>query len=405
MWHPDEGLLHAYLDGEVGADTAEHRADRTAAEIERHIAGCDSCQALLAEVRLTRERASDILANSGPTDLTMPPFDEIRARSSARSSSRRRILQLNRTRQLAWAATVVLAVAVGWYARDRLRPDAAERIGRSAAAPSSVPAVQAEAEADEAAASGVAEGQLQVTQDQLVTGRAVEPSEAPREEVPARDRSKAEGVEQEMVPVAVAAEGVAGARPDAPKQLAAEPAGEAEQRRQNEVRARLADSAVAAYRAAAPVAPQRVAADNVANRAALARPSAAQEIFYRTLAETEWSLSDEAGVAEHLGMSVARVEGLPVLDYAIHEAGSRPIVRLRQRLDAATVVELIQLREVAVSGLVEPRAVALDELREVEELPGSDSLNSVVAQRGDLRIVLRAPLEVAQLQELVGRIR
>jgi hypothetical protein len=405
MWHPDEGLLHAYLDGEVGADGAERQGGRAADEIERHLASCDLCQALLAEVRLTRERASAILAHSGPTDLTMPPFEEIRARSTAQSATRRRILQLNRVRQLAWAATVVLAVAVGWYARDRLRPDAAERIGRSAAAPSSVPVAQPEAEADAAARFEVAERELQEAQDQLATGRGAEASEAPREAVLAQDRSKAEGVEEETVPLAVAADRVAGARRDAPTQLAAEPVAEAEKRRQNEIRERLADSTVAAYQAAAPVAPQRVAVDNVANRAALARPSAAQEFFYRTVAESEWSLSNEAAATEYLGVSVAKVEDLPVLDYAIHEADGRRIVRVRQRLDAATVLELIQLREVAVSGLVDAREAALDEARRVQEMPAVDSLNAVVAQRGDLRIVLRAPVALEELRELVERIR
>jgi len=404
MWHPDEGLLHAYLDGEVGADGTERQGGRAADEIERHLASCDMCQALLAEVRLTRQRAADILAHSGPTDLTMPPFEEIRARSTAQSTTRRHILQLNRVRQLAWAATVVLAVAVGWYARDRLRPDAAQHIGRSAAAPSGVPVDQPNAEADAAAPMAAAARELQEAQDQLATGSRTEAGEAPREEVLAQARSKAEGVEAETVPVAVAADRAAGARRDVPPQLAAEPATEAERRRQNEVRERLADSTVPALQAAAPVA-QRVAVDNVANRAALARPSAAQEVFYRTIAESEWSPSDEAAAAEYLGTSVAKVEGLPVLDYAIHEADGRRSVRLRQRLDAATVVELIQLREVAVSGLVDARGAVLDEIGEVKEMPGVDSLSTVVAQRGDLRIVLRAPLGVEELTELVGRIR
>jgi hypothetical protein len=104
-------------------------------------------------------------------------------------------------------------------------------------------------------------------------------------------------------------------------------------------------------------------------------------------------------------MNVAKVEGLPVLDFALHEADGRRIVRLRQRLDATTVLELFQLREVAVNSLVEARGAALDEIREFKEVQGVDSLNTVVAQRGDLRIVLRAPLEVEELRELVGRIR
>src|SRR5688500_13157970 len=43
MQHPDEGLIHAWLDGALAADEA--------AQLESHVASCTNCSALVAEAR------------------------------------------------------------------------------------------------------------------------------------------------------------------------------------------------------------------------------------------------------------------------------------------------------------------------------------------------------------------
>ena len=133
MWHVDDGILNAYLDGELRAGSGERGAEGgereklTAAAVESHLASCSECQALLEQVRRVRDRAADILASSSPADLVAPPFEEIRARAAARDTSSR-VLQLTRVRRLAWAATIMLAVAVGWYARGTVFPGEAEQM-------------------------------------------------------------------------------------------------------------------------------------------------------------------------------------------------------------------------------------------------------------------------------------
>ncbi|MDP3908783.1 MAG: zf-HC2 domain-containing protein, partial [Gemmatimonadales bacterium] len=93
MSHVDDGALHAYLDGEV---TAAERA-----EIEAHLAGCAACRTRLDEERALIGRASEVLGRA------QPPLQTRRSRRGAR----RWVLPLT------WAATVVLAVGLGYSLR------------------------------------------------------------------------------------------------------------------------------------------------------------------------------------------------------------------------------------------------------------------------------------------------
>ena len=93
MSHVDEGMLHAYLDGELPAP------ERAALEI--HIAQCATCSARLTEERSLIERASAVLSAARPSERPAP-----RRRG-------RRILGARLP--FAWAATVVLALGIGYY--------------------------------------------------------------------------------------------------------------------------------------------------------------------------------------------------------------------------------------------------------------------------------------------------
>jgi putative zinc finger protein len=99
MSHVDDGTLHAYLDGEL-----------TPVERERtdgHLAGCGACRARLEEERALIERASRLLEVASPPERAAPPLHELRRRP------RRSRFMI----PLAWAATVTLAIGVGWFAR------------------------------------------------------------------------------------------------------------------------------------------------------------------------------------------------------------------------------------------------------------------------------------------------
>lgn len=116
MSHVTDGELHAYLDGALDRMGLGSRA----AEVRGHLESCAECQARLSDEREVRDRTKEILAGSGPDALHMPPFEEIRARAMAPAPK-----PVGQTRSgpprgwgLAWAASVVLALGLGWAGRD-----------------------------------------------------------------------------------------------------------------------------------------------------------------------------------------------------------------------------------------------------------------------------------------------
>ena len=103
MSHVDEGTLHAYLDGELAPVERER--------VDTHLKGCPACQARLAEERTLIERAGRLLGMAAPPERAMPPLQQLR---QPRLTWRLR-------RPLAWAATLILAVGLGWFARGHYR--------------------------------------------------------------------------------------------------------------------------------------------------------------------------------------------------------------------------------------------------------------------------------------------
>ena len=99
MSHVDEGILHAYLDGELPS------AERVA--LEAHVTQCEACRARLADERALVERASALLGAVRPVERPIPPFEQLR-RQPKRSPWRVRA-------SFAWAASVVLALGLGYY--------------------------------------------------------------------------------------------------------------------------------------------------------------------------------------------------------------------------------------------------------------------------------------------------
>jgi hypothetical protein len=102
MSHVDEGTLHAYLDGELPS------AERAA--LEAHLAGCATCRANLTDERTLRERATSVLGAARPAERPAPPLEQLR-REPQRSPWRVR-------RSFAWAASIALALGLGYYMRS-----------------------------------------------------------------------------------------------------------------------------------------------------------------------------------------------------------------------------------------------------------------------------------------------
>jgi len=117
MSHVDEGTLHAYLDGELPS------TERAA--VEAHLADCAACRGNLTEERSLRERASAVLGSARPTERPAPPLDQLR-REPRRSPWRVR-------RSFAWAASIALALGVGYYMSPNAPVPAADNMSQPVA--------------------------------------------------------------------------------------------------------------------------------------------------------------------------------------------------------------------------------------------------------------------------------
>lgn len=128
MPHVGDGEIHAYLDGALDLFPSAE-----AERIRDHLRSCPDCARRLAEERSLRESAEAILSGAGPEIGDPPPFEEIRARASAQGPPKAPRMQRLPPTLLPWAASIVLALAVGWGARDTslnrrtITPDLATR--------------------------------------------------------------------------------------------------------------------------------------------------------------------------------------------------------------------------------------------------------------------------------------
>lgn len=135
MQHPEEGTIHAWLDGELGASEG--------ASLEAHVAGCAACAALVAEARGLTAASSRILGAldevpsgvvpasqaptwSKPTRVETTPALGVHRTVSAEHPSPRRRRRLFNTQYAAAAAVVVMAV--GTWTVVRRSPEAASTI-------------------------------------------------------------------------------------------------------------------------------------------------------------------------------------------------------------------------------------------------------------------------------------
>jgi anti-sigma factor RsiW len=121
MSHVDEGALHAYIDGELPP------AERVS--LETHVAACSACRARLADERALVERASQLLGLAQPLERPAPPLHTLRQPPG------RQRLRL----PLAWAASIALALSVGYYLRGPTAPTVVATAEDRAAAPAQSP--------------------------------------------------------------------------------------------------------------------------------------------------------------------------------------------------------------------------------------------------------------------------
>ena len=336
MLHVDEGTLHSYLDGELSADER--------AAVETHLSQCATCRASLAEERALRERASAVLGAARPVERPAPPFEQLR-REAKRSPWRVR-------RSIAWAASIVLAIGLGYSLRGR---EASPEAGRFA---------------------------LYDRQDAPAAK-----SEAATEQRQLKARS--------------------GARRPAPAAAAPVAAPAADEA----ARKREPDSAVAKVAVRAPTTPAPVPALGVDARAesvhldavvvtgraaANAGAAAAAPVSRDRSTLTEWPIITRSTARSLLGTDPVGLPGLATSRIRRSPGTDRTVI-VEQVVDSATVIQIIQ--RPATANLLDSSARGYA-FGEAERLP-ADRLARFV---GRLRVEIKGPLSLDSLNRLLEQV-
>lgn len=133
MSHVSEGELHMILDGAVDLLPADR-----AKTVERHVAGCRECTRRLEEERAVRDHAIELMDSTAPSGVVVPSFEEVEAiaRSDSDSAGAVNVVDdapatratgargiwrgLTPGMGLAWAATVILSLGIGYFGAESL---------------------------------------------------------------------------------------------------------------------------------------------------------------------------------------------------------------------------------------------------------------------------------------------
>jgi hypothetical protein len=383
MRHLDDGQIAELI------DSAGWRAGGPAGgEVDEHLRACAVCRERVEEARQIAERAKAILGTAvpvGTAGTVVPPFEEVLHRAG-RGKTRR--VRVGTMRWLAWAATLVIAGGLGWFARDQLATSGAA----SRPAESPVPPV-ARAELDSGTAAAA--------QEQIAAASRAAPAEEQKPQVTNEGK-----VEVPATPPAALAMGGTRARQESvtTDQIVAE-------------RSARGDQAAGAM---APPPAQNLAAPTQERlQARRAAAEAEAPVMAKTAAdvadavdERGWMPTTREEAERVLGAPVATIEGLPVVSYQVRMAGGVQ-VRTIQSLGLGKELELRQSpvapgrvaaapvpAPTVVPGLAEMRARMAPKLAGDSVVPVTDTV--VI---GGSRIVGRAPVSLDSLRALLKKIK
>jgi len=340
MSHVDEGTLHAYLDGALPPDER--------APVETHLAGCPEGQGRLAEARALIARADALLALALPGEKAAPPLHELR----------RRPLWWRVRWPVAWAASIMLAVGLGWIVRGRT----IERGYIAESAPDTAP---------------------QTVAVQHVTDETRQPAAVP---APA-NRSRAGALRQEgqNAPLASRADSAA---PAANAALEEAPV--------------LAPSIVARDRAAAPAlkpAAPTPAAPIFVDGAITTGAAVAQRGRAEPLLSSTWPIIQHGSATRMLGTELAMIPGVPLKDIRMSPY-SDGVVLVEQEIDSTVVIQLFQRRAEAVAAdslavrrYITPRAAERERVERLARFVGP------------LRVEIAGPLTTDSLSKLLELVK
>jgi hypothetical protein len=340
MRHIPEAELHAYLDQGLSRSQC--------VEIESHLAGCPSCQATRDGIAALRDRTTALLARLAPPRGFQPAFELLQERAVAVADRRRR-----RVHAVAWAASLVAAVGLGWGASTLVRSRPPAPVAAVASVPAAAPAMAP------------------------AVSRPAAP--ARRDEAPVRSASAREA-----------------GTDSTPTRRPAPPA--------VRLAATARDSADAA-------ADRRAAALSVLNPTPaleltrLERPSNRSDIELGGM----WRTMSWDGAKAEAGERVPHIDGLPVVQVQIQngEQGARPVMVVAQQLSSGQVIRTIEGPATDVSQLLSRRSIA-----EVDSLflPGdtsglrTDADHAMAMQVGDRMLAITGDLPSDSLRAMIRRL-
>lgn len=342
MSHVDEGALHAFLDGELPP------SERAA--FEAHLAHCAACRARLAEERALFERASALLDRARPTERPTPPFENVRR-------TPRRPWYARTT--FAWAASIVLALGLGYYLRG----------------PSSQPSAMVDQVSYKRAES--AETVVAAPPPAAAPARARVRQET-RRELGYADRAR------ERVATPVDSFNLRAA----PPQLAAGASRDSAGNRRSRDSSALEEIVVTG---AAPSAERKAAAAAAAPM--LSRSESARSV--RNLVATTWPVISRGAAASLLGDRPVGVPGLATRRIRRSPGGDSTVL-VEQALDSSTVIQIFQ-RPATTLGERDSAGARLGS--------GVERADRVLARYvGRLRVEIQGPVSTDSLNRLLEQV-
>jgi len=340
MRHIPEDELHAYLDQALSRTQC--------VEIESHLADCPSCRAMRDGIAALRDRTTALLARLAPPPTIPPTFERLRRRAAEVESQRRRRLHL-----VAWAASLIAAVGLGWSASSLLR-----------------------AHLDRAAAPAVARAP-----DSVVGPSLRAPAPAPA-----------------MLPTATA---------EAPRPVPASRAAHAPAPRAPGTRPAPSRDVVAPSRDSARAARE-------ATLSVLAPTPTLELTRLETAGRQEeldgmWRTMSWDGAKAAAGERLPHIDGLPVVQVQVQsgEQSSRPVTVVAQQLSSGQVIRTIEGPATDVSQILSRRSMTdVDSLF----LPGdsgsrvNDAGHAMAMQVGDRMLAITADLPPDSLRAMIRRL-
>ena len=360
MSHVDDGTLHAYLDGEL---TPVERA-----RLEAHVAECAPCRTRLDEERALVERASGLLGLAQPPERAAPPpLHQLRRPSVV---WRLRV-------PVAWAATILLALGIGYYAGDQ------------------APRFSAETQTIALDSSRAAEATRADDRAGLV---ATPPPRrfytTPRAQSPAQTQpvAVAERKEGEREPAALVVDGAPVRAPlDSLRPVAGAASGVVTIRSRDTGAANAAPAPAAAptARAAVPQALEEVRVSSAVVQRDDAR---------RALVATQWPIIRRGPARQILGAEPMGVPGLAVRN--IRRSPTGEVVLVEQAIDSVTVIQLFQQR-------VEADQLSTGQATDAARLyrsatPATERLARFI---GGVRVEIAGPLSADSLNKLLEQVK